>query len=158
MTHNTTVRARAGKFARSDGGAAMVEFALVALLLFTFILGIIDFGRALYLYNNLTNAARVGARFAAVQFPDPCGSQAAIVQRTVDYIREFNNNPSANPAQYVTVACQYPVVGGKASTVTVSINGYPFRAITPLPAQLQNLTLGTAAIPITSVVRFEGAL
>jgi Flp pilus assembly protein TadG len=144
-------------FARDERGAAMVEFAFVAVILFTLVFGIIDFGRAIFLYNNLTNAAREGARFAAVQFPNPCTSATAIKTRTADRIREFNNNPAANPQSYVTVACTMDPTGAFVNKVTVSINAYPFRAITPLPP-LQNLTLGSAAIPIRSTVRFEGAI
>ena len=146
------------RFARSESGAAMVEFAIVALILFSFVFAIIDFGRALFLYNNLTNAAREGARFGATQFGPggPCATaQAEIIARTASRIVEFNNGAAANPAQYVTVSC-LPLVSGIPSRITVSINNYPFDAITPLP-QLQSLTLGTAAIPISSVVRFEGA-
>jgi Flp pilus assembly pilin Flp len=151
-------RALCARFARSESGAAMVEFAIVALILFSFVFAIIDFGRALFLYNNLTNAAREGARFGATQFGPggPCvTAQAAIIERTTSRIREFNNGAAANPAQYVSVSC-LPLMAGVPTRITVSINNYPFDALTPLP-QLQALTLGTATIPISSVVRFEGA-
>jgi Flp pilus assembly pilin Flp len=151
--------ARLAPFARSESGAAMVEFAIVALILFSLIFAMIDFGRALFLYNNLTNAAREGARFGATQFggAGPCAtSTAAIIERTASRIREFNAGAAANPSQYVSVTCT-PLMGGLPTRVTVSINNYPFDAITPLPA-LQSLTLGTASIPISSVVRFEGAV
>lgn len=45
----------------------MVEFALVSTFLFSMIFGIIDFGEALYAYNQVTDAARVGARYAIVR-------------------------------------------------------------------------------------------
>jgi Flp pilus assembly protein TadG len=51
---------------RSERGTAVVEFALVAPLLFVVLFGIIDFGRALNYYNNLTQIAGQGARAAAV--------------------------------------------------------------------------------------------
>ena len=44
----------------------MVEFAIVALPLFLFIFGILDFGRALNYYNDMTQLAGQGARAAAV--------------------------------------------------------------------------------------------
>ena len=158
MSARQAVTRLLARFARSESGAAMVEFAIVALVLFSFIFAMIDFGRALFLYNNLTNAAREGARFAATQFggAGPCAtSQGAIIARTASRIREFNVGAAGSPEQYVSVSCT-PLMAGLPTRITVSINNYPFDAITPLPA-LQSLTLGTASIPISSVVRFEGA-
>jgi Flp pilus assembly protein TadG len=50
----------------NERGTAVVEFALIAPLLFLLIFGIIDFGRALDYYNQLTQLAGQGARAAAV--------------------------------------------------------------------------------------------
>lgn len=52
--------------ARSERGTAVVEFAIVALPLFLIIFGILDFGRALNYYNDMTQLAGQGARAAAV--------------------------------------------------------------------------------------------
>ena len=56
---------RRGKVGREDGAAA-VEFAIVATLFFMLVFGIIDFGFAFHSWNNAANAAREGARKAAV--------------------------------------------------------------------------------------------
>ena len=55
-----------GLLRRSERGTALVEFALVAPLLFLLIFGIIDFGRALNYYNQVTQLAGQGARAASV--------------------------------------------------------------------------------------------
>ncbi len=47
-------------------GQALVEFALVAPVLLLLILGLVDFARAWNVYQVLTDAAREGARTAAV--------------------------------------------------------------------------------------------
>jgi Flp pilus assembly protein TadG len=47
-------------------GTAVVEFAIVAFPLFLIIFGILDFGRALNYYNDMTQLAGQGARAAAV--------------------------------------------------------------------------------------------
>ena len=52
---------------RNESGAAAVEFALIASILFLFIFGIIEFGRIFSELEVLTSAAREGARAAAVR-------------------------------------------------------------------------------------------
>jgi len=47
-------------------GATTVEFALVLLLFFMFLLAVTDFGRMLYTWNAATEATRLGARYAVV--------------------------------------------------------------------------------------------
>ena len=48
-------------------GAATVEFALVAVLFFTVLLGIMEFGRFLYLYDTVQEVTRHAAREAVVR-------------------------------------------------------------------------------------------
>ena len=48
-------------------GSSMVEFVIAAMLLMLFVFGIIDFGRALYTYHAVSDAARLGSRFAIVR-------------------------------------------------------------------------------------------
>src|SRR5687767_15081283 len=47
---------------RNRRGAAVVEFAMVAPLLFLLIFGLIEFGRVVMVQQVLTNGAREGAR------------------------------------------------------------------------------------------------
>ena len=51
-------------------GQALVEFALVAPLLFLLILGTIEAGRFIFFHELLSNATREGARFAIVHGAD----------------------------------------------------------------------------------------
>ena len=51
---------------RDEEGTAVVEFALVAIPLCLILFGILDFGRALNYYNDVTQLAGQGARAAAV--------------------------------------------------------------------------------------------
>lgn len=47
-------------------GATTVEMAIIGALFFTVLFGVIEVGRALFAWNTLTEAARRGARVAAV--------------------------------------------------------------------------------------------
>lgn len=60
-------------------GAETVEFAIIALLFFAIIFAIIEFGRALFVWNALTEATRRGARMAVVcPYQSPIPKQVAI--------------------------------------------------------------------------------
>jgi hypothetical protein len=72
---------------RHDGrtrGQALVEFALVLPILILILMGLFDFGRAVFAYNSLSNSARDGARVAIVDQTMvagvPAGAQAAADQ------------------------------------------------------------------------------
>lgn len=54
---------------RGDDGAALVEFALVSILLFVLVFAIIHFGWLLSFKQDMTRAAAEGARAGAVAFP-----------------------------------------------------------------------------------------
>jgi Flp pilus assembly protein TadG len=54
------------QFWQDQGGASAVEFALIAPLLFTLLLGIIQYGSLFLIQNRMTDAARDTARRLAV--------------------------------------------------------------------------------------------
>jgi Flp pilus assembly protein TadG len=77
---------------KKQHGAAMVEFALIALLFFMLLFGIIEFARAFFTYNTLVEATRRGARVAAVCPISAAGTLQA-KQVTV-----FDSNPDGTSA------------------------------------------------------------
>lgn len=52
---------------RRARGQSLVEFALVSILLFMFLLGIIEMGRFMFTYSVVSNAAQEGSRFGIVR-------------------------------------------------------------------------------------------
>jgi TadE-like protein len=56
----------AARIRRGERGTTMAEFAIISAIFFMLIFGIIEFGRLLYTHNALTDAARRGARYAAL--------------------------------------------------------------------------------------------
>jgi Flp pilus assembly protein TadG len=57
---------RARALLRPERGQALVEFAVIVPVLLLILLGIIDFGRAVNNWNDLTHVANLAARYAAV--------------------------------------------------------------------------------------------
>lgn len=62
---STTWRKRAGRFARCDSGASIVEFAVLLPFLAFLLVGLIDFGRYTYCGILAANAARAGVQYGA---------------------------------------------------------------------------------------------
>jgi Flp pilus assembly pilin Flp len=60
---------RAAAFAREEKGATMVEFSLLAPLLFMLTFGVVDFGAVLYQFQAINTATAVAARMAATRGP-----------------------------------------------------------------------------------------
>ena len=71
MSTTSPLRRALRRRARDDRGAAAVEFALVALLLFTLLFGIIEFGLAIRDKIGVTSAVRTGGRVASAE-PKAC--------------------------------------------------------------------------------------
>src|SRR5579859_3032399 len=112
------MRRRPARSAIRDRGAAAVEFALLLPLLLLLIFGIIDFGRALNAQITLTQAAREGARLAAL-------GQPSVASRTQAAATGLNQVA-------VTVTSCAPGAGpGANADVQVS---YQFSFVTPLGA------------------------
>jgi hypothetical protein len=60
-------------------GAETVEFAMIALLFFALLFAVIEFSRALFVWNALTEATRRGARMAVIcPYQSPIPKQVAI--------------------------------------------------------------------------------
>jgi Flp pilus assembly protein TadG len=129
---------------RNRRGAAVVEFALVAPILFLLAFGIIEFGRMVMVQQVLTNASREGARLAVID-----GTTTSEVQTAVrDYldsgsVSSAGINPAVSPSNWDTE----DYVG--AVTVTVAM---PFNQVSWLPSPL---FLGGKTLTATAVMRRE---
>lgn len=133
---------RTGSCKTNRSGAAAVEFALIAPLLFMLFLGFVDVGRAIMVKNLLTSAARDGARSATLD--------GATVTDIQEQVSTFLIGAS---------------VGGVTVTVTpdplttaeigdpVSVNAsVPFSAVSWLPSSFY---FGGVSLESTVVMRRE---
>jgi Flp pilus assembly protein TadG len=122
---------------RSERGTAIVEFALIAPLLFLLVFGIIEFGRALNYYNDLTQLSGQAAR-AAIVNRNPDGSAVGIAN-------------SDCPANNMTIQCQtaatYPTDGELKNGISVCLGTLPAGAGST--ATIQTNTTPHVGDPIT---------
>jgi len=113
-------RGRFRAFRRDQRGTALVEFALIAPLLFLLLFGIIDFGRALNYYNQVTQLAGQGAR-AAVVNRNPDGTaitSGSSLQNQL--VTQFTAQPELKNGEVVCIVGPVPTNVGDPVTVKVS--------------------------------------
>ena len=70
-------------------GAALVELALVIMFLMIVLLGIIDYGYIFFVHNSMVNAAREGARAAAVRDATADEAQKAVESQLKQFPIKF---------------------------------------------------------------------
>ena len=111
---------------RDRRGNAVVEFALLSLPMLLIVLGFFELGRFFYLSESIANAAREGARAAAVRgaaSPKPARSEdiAAIVHR---------HAPGFVPAASLDVRTSYSPDNSPGASVAVTV-AYSYRLLVP---------------------------
>ena len=73
---------------KNQKGAAVVEFAIIGVLLFWLLFGIIEFSICLYDKQMITNASREGAR-AGIVAQSPRATDPEIQDVVLDYARQY---------------------------------------------------------------------
>ncbi len=95
-------------------GAAAVEFGLLCLVFLSIVLGILELGRMLYLYNTMQEVSRRGAREAVIRWVDqgtaiktealfggtsvPAGAEITASNIVIRYLNAAGNEVSTLPA------------------------------------------------------------
>src|SRR5215470_5902784 len=121
---------RRRKVKNVERGATLVEFAIAGPIFFTAVFGIIEFSRLLWTHNALADAARQGARYAAITPQNTTDVKNRVVYGMT------NPPPGANPVIYglttSNVEVTYNNFGVKRGGVEVKITGYQFTFSVPL--------------------------
>jgi Flp pilus assembly protein TadG len=115
-------------------GQAIVEFAIASVAFFLIVFGTIDFGRAIYMYSQLHNAVREGARYGKLHPTDA----TTIKNKVIASASSFDLNTSN-----ITVSCS----GGCSSSstqITVAASA-SFSAITQNFLGLAPITMNVSA-------------
>ncbi|WLG43596.1 TadE/TadG family type IV pilus assembly protein [Pseudomonas sp. FP1740] len=132
-------------------GTYVVEFAIIGMLVFTLLFGVLEMGRLYFTVNALDEAARRGARLAAVcNISDP-----VILRRAI-----FNAATDAGTSQLITslattnLALTYlDVNGAVVANPGDLVSATGFRAIRYVQLSLQgfvfNLFIPGFGVPIT---------
>ena len=133
---------------RSERGAELIEFALIAPILIFIIAGIIDFGMMFRTFEAVTNAAREGARVGVLPGYNPPDVQT----RVNAYLAASGlTGPRTTTVVNVPVATGAGVFTARAVTVNYT---YQF-AVLGAAAPLFGGNFGTINLNAASVMRTE---
>lgn len=94
-----------------ERGVAAVEFALIASVFFTLLIGIMEMGRLLFYMNTAAEVTRLGARMAVVCDIDT--NSAAVKGKMIDMLGILTANDitiSYSPSSCTSGTCEYVTV------------------------------------------------
>ena len=125
---------------RREHGAAVVEFALVVILVIVLLFGLIELGRALFKWNSAVYATGRGARTAAIV---AVGNSAAVLAEMRTIMPELDGS---NVAIEYSIDGNFPgaaCVRGTCRFVRVSVNYVFHPAVFFLPISIAMPTFST---------------
>jgi hypothetical protein len=143
-------------------GAAAVELALVAIPLVLLVLALVDFARAMFVYDQLAKSARDGARY--LTFFDPTVAAEYPTALARNRMRYGVASPESGRTPIVPgledsmivicdrVRCPDDGLGnvdtgsGTINLVKVTITGYRFEPVFPGVAQLADITFDPISV------------
>ena len=138
---------------RRQAGQSLVEFALLLPVLILIFMGIVDFGRAIYAYNAVSNAAREGARLAIVDQRTGAGGAYLAAIEAANQATALGLDPTN--ASQVLMTFPNPAPGNCAvisAGCPVSIRvQYQFTPLTPIIGRI----LGPFTVGSTTVLPVE---
>ena len=116
-------------FKSDECGATLVEFSIAATVFLVAMFAVIEFGRALWVHNALSDAARRGARYAVLH----SGESGDKVKNMVVYGDEDGGEiPMVPNLTTDNVTVNYSEFGLNKGTVSVSITDYQFQFVIPI--------------------------
>lgn len=129
MTPERVARSGLRRLRATDAGQSLVEFAMVLPFFLVLLFGLVDFGRAFYTWLQVTNAAREGARAAAVQLDG-----SAINTRIYNSIcKTYPTSCSLDTTKMVITKTNVQGARGESASVNIT---YAFSYVTPLGAMI----------------------
>ncbi len=120
---------RTTKSGNRQRGATLVEFSIAATVFIMAMFAVLEFGRALWTHNALTDAARRGARYAVLHRAD----QIDEVKNVVVYgDAAGGTNPVVENLSTTNVQVNYTNFTLDGGTVQVTITDYQFHFVMPI--------------------------
>lgn len=126
---------KAQKYVRSQRSQAMTEFALIGPILLLIILLIIDFGRGIYYFVTIDNAANEGARVAVRSSAQPTGAGASTLPTDAAVVAAIQNRTAA---VFLSQKCPNGPIDYSAAGRPPANVGWIYITEVPAPTSFQN--------------------
>jgi Flp pilus assembly protein TadG len=108
--------------AHDNKGQELVEYALTLPILLLLILGIVEFGAAIFAYNTVANAAREGARVGAVVPILSADDLTPATQTIENAVRDRTGGLALNRPDNINVVITYTESTTDTDMVQVTVN------------------------------------
>lgn len=141
---------------RRQAGLATVEFAIVGAAAFTVLLGCIEIGRMLFVWNSIGEATRRAARVATIcPVGDPAVVRAAMLNFTgqdIDSSQYLHGlTPDKVKVTYLDVAGATTVTFADIAFVNVGITGYVHTLLIPFISPTVAVPAFSTTLPTESL-------
>lgn len=130
---------------RRQGGAAIIEFALVAMIFLTLLIGIMEFGRWLFALNGASEATRWGARLAVVC--DKTDAQKTKIKQRMQIMLHGVTNDQINIEYLPDNNCTQET----CTDVIVYLKGATFTPLIPFLGGAYGIPSYTVSVPRESM-------
>jgi Flp pilus assembly protein TadG len=131
---------------RASRGQALVEFSLTVMIFLVLLMGIFDFGRAIFMYNGVAQAAREIARVTSVHPGSPLGGSAetaAVVSTQKNLIPNLKN-PTYRCVAIDNTNVPAAKCAAQQDSVKVTISAV-YTPVTPILSFLGDITLSSSS-------------
>jgi hypothetical protein len=116
------------RFKNLESGQSMVEFAMSAMIIFTLLVGVADFGRAFFTYLTMRDGAQEGAVFGSF-----CPLHADAIEQRV---RDSADRPvNLGDTSHVSISCIYVYDVNGDGYIDAADNFPACGTVTPVPGQ-----------------------
>lgn len=135
----------------TEAGQSLVEFTMILPIFLLLLFGLVDFGRGFYSWMLLTNAAREGARAAAVQL-----DSSAVDAKIYDSLCSSYPSDCSLDMSKMAAPTKTNVQGTRGSEASVDLS-YQFQFVTPIGgiAKLFGSTISAPTLTAHSSMRLE---
>jgi Flp pilus assembly protein TadG len=137
---------------RKQRGATMVEFAIVAAVFCTALIGVFEFARVLYYWNTASEAVRLGARTAVV-----CDADASVIKSKITAMLPLLASSNVN-VSYTPSGCDSDPTTARSSCtfVSVSVNNVSVKTMIPFVPITLTMPPLTTTLPRESLATSTG--
>ncbi|KVM89857.1 TadE/TadG family type IV pilus assembly protein [Burkholderia stagnalis] len=137
---------------RGQRGATVVEFALVAAIFCTMLIGICEFGRVLFYWNTASEAMRLGARTATV-----CDADATVIKQRITTLMPLLKASNVT-LTYTPSGCDSdPTTARNTCTfVTLKVTGITVKTLIPFVKINVPMPSFTTTLPRESLMSSTG--